>query len=331
MKEKCCVNVNPTYSPSGDSKGEIQSTTVGGAKFANFSFSAGFENDAKKDCCCKCCEFRQYIMWVPANGTNTNRIPHFPSGSMPNVYYEDRDQNNKRYGHRSGNNSDPQDFDQYLDENGNRDQAEGCAYQGSDTPQIPATNRSWSKWVFYQFIVDVCNGEKKVAEGDTINIIFLIIVTMSLGFSNFSWAQSQYNDGPLLRILSANEDGLVEFEAINFTIDQSILLAPNNSWGDQCYFLIIEDKNKMQSIIRVPEQVYTRNGPSIWNLKKGKPQKMKIDFGKKVGRQISKSTNITIVYNVSKNILSDSSLNNVKYLQLQIPGKKFILRADKKT
>lgn len=153
---------------------------------------------------------------------------------------------------------------------------------------------------------------------------------MSLGFSNFSWAQSQYNDGPLLRILSANEDGLVEFEAINFTIDQSILLAPNNSWGDQCYFLIIEDKNKMQSIIRVPEQIYTRNGPSIWNLKKGKPQKMKIDFGKQIGRQISKSTNITIVYNVSKNILSDISLNNVKYLQLQIPGEKFILRADKK-
>lgn len=120
-----------------------------------FCWKAKFENDATHDP--KCCEVRQLISW------NMEQAPHRgfqPPRDQPNQWYEDRDQNNKRYGRRNGPYSDLHPgFDWYS----------GNGYSGNDTP------RGFNHGDILRFrliVVDVCNGGKTIYTSNTLNVNF---------------------------------------------------------------------------------------------------------------------------------------------------------------
>ena len=133
-----------------------------------------------------------------------------------------------------------------------------------------------------------------------------------------------HSDGVVLGFRSVNEHGMVEFDAVNSGKKKVSLLAPNNSWGDQCYFLLLEDGSKRQVMVPVPMQSYTRNGLSILNLEKGEVKRLRINFGKHLVHQIKNSISVSIVYHVPESVLSDARVNDVKDLLRQIPGEKLL-------
>jgi hypothetical protein len=162
-KKQGKLKSGPTYNPSG----AITPTTSGDRKSASFDFTAEFENDPSNGIYASCCEVRQYIKW--RNTTPPNHAGFQPASSYAaDTWYEDRDANNKRYGHRSGPYSDPQDFDQYLNAEGNRDQANGAIYRGNDNPRV-AKSRT-GQWDFKVSVVDTANGDKELGTPSTITI-----------------------------------------------------------------------------------------------------------------------------------------------------------------
>ena len=98
-------------------------------------------------------------------------IPHagFAAGTAADTWLEDRDAANNRYGHRTGPRSDPQNFDQYIDTNGRRNQAFGHIYRGSDTPGGPAGILAGS-WRFRLSVIDVCNGGTEIGGRDFVRV-----------------------------------------------------------------------------------------------------------------------------------------------------------------
>ncbi len=144
----------PTYTPNGT----IAARASGGMKTATFRMAAEFDHDPASGIYASCCEVRQYIKWS-AGETSPNHAGFRPaSGFSPDTWYEDRDGSDKRYGHRSGAQSDPQSFDQYLDSSGTRDQANGTRYVGSDSPR--GNNSRTGLWYFRMDVIDVCNGNR---------------------------------------------------------------------------------------------------------------------------------------------------------------------------
>ncbi len=144
-QKKCGIKKAPEYGVSG--------SVPGGTTFA---WGAEFLNDATHDP--KCCEVRQLISWNNA----LNGVPHegFPGGLQAGGWYEDRDQNNKRYGRRTGPYSDPiPGIDEYH----------GDGYNGKDQPSgfPPGVTLR-----FRLIVVDKCSGGETIYTSKTINVNF---------------------------------------------------------------------------------------------------------------------------------------------------------------
>jgi len=97
--------------------------------------------------------------------------PHsgFPTSTPADIWIEDRDTADKRYGHRSGPHSAPiaSGGDEYTT-NGVRNQAFGDTYNGSDSPFGPLTDVG--KWFFRLDVIDRCNSDSVKASSPVITL-----------------------------------------------------------------------------------------------------------------------------------------------------------------
>jgi RHS repeat-associated protein len=141
--KSCGLAVAPEYSVSG--------TVPEGTAF---SWHAVFLNDATHDPAC--CEVRQYIAW------NHGGAPHsaFPPDSLPNHWYEDRTDKDKRYGRRTGSSAfSLPTVNSYK----------GNEYDGWDRPA------GWDPGDVLGYrlkVKDVCNGGKDIYTSRTIHVAF---------------------------------------------------------------------------------------------------------------------------------------------------------------
>jgi hypothetical protein len=159
---ECRVLSGPTYSPSGT----VSVTNSGGRKRAPFSFTAAFTPRRPGTFA-----LRQYIKWDQAFQTWRGGPPHsgFSSSSTSDTWYEDRDVNDKRYGHRSGTHSDPigGGGDEYT-LGGTQDQINGDTYNGRDTPGGPTAMTG--QFTFQLKVVDTANGDAEKASSPEIKV-----------------------------------------------------------------------------------------------------------------------------------------------------------------
>jgi len=153
---------------------------LNGDRRAKFELSAKFRDDPGSGAECRCCEIRQYIKWTQEFlDTNGDPPRGFPRSSGPDTWHEDRDGQDKRYGHRAGRHSacglpreekkrDNLRIDDYFDEDPANPGAlvkvncpSGCVYFGNDAPggPIEAVKKVRGKMEFYLEVVDVCNPE----------------------------------------------------------------------------------------------------------------------------------------------------------------------------
>jgi outer membrane protein OmpA-like peptidoglycan-associated protein len=163
------LKTGPTYTPNGN----IPVTKTAASKNAPFKMTAEFEDDPANGILASCGEIRQYIKWSN-NNVDPARFGHegFLSDKtyIPDTWYEDRHQENFRYGHRRG----PHFFNggvgnQYLDAKGKvQDFLNGPLFQGRDNPSIGGPAAFITSWVgTYEFkltAIDVCNGNKVLGE-----------------------------------------------------------------------------------------------------------------------------------------------------------------------
>lgn len=162
-KKKCGVKVGPEYYVTGmDSSGIGGKVFVGGGSLpggTTFRWHAEFLNDAKHDP--KCCEVRQLISWnQPPWGPNT--VPHegFPPGIVPGTWIEDRNQEHRRYGRRTGH---------YSQLSPNVNWYHGNGYDAWDRPY------GFDPGFVLKFrliVVDVCQGGKTVYTSKTLTVNF---------------------------------------------------------------------------------------------------------------------------------------------------------------
>jgi RHS repeat-associated protein len=143
-QKSCGLKKAPEYGPVGHT-----------AHGFHFAWGAEFLNDATHDP--KCCEVRQLISWNPGPRPHPGFYPPF---DQPNHWYEDRDENDNRYGRRTGIYSDPEPFDNYH----------GNGYTGSDDPGGDYPSGQTLK--FRLIVVDVCNGGKTIYTSKTISVTF---------------------------------------------------------------------------------------------------------------------------------------------------------------
>ena len=166
---QCLVTSGPTYSPTGT----IPVTTSGNRKRAPFSFAAAFGTQfvTLPMTVPSCCEVHQYIKWDQAFQTWKGGPPHsgFSSSASAGTWYEDRDANDKRYGHRSGPYSDPiaNGGDEYTTA-GVQDQANGDTYAGRDSPYGPLSMAG--KFDFFLKVVDACNHDSEKTRSGVITV-----------------------------------------------------------------------------------------------------------------------------------------------------------------
>ncbi|MEJ6645331.1 MAG: RHS repeat-associated core domain-containing protein [Akkermansiaceae bacterium] len=132
----------------------------GGLRGRRIDFGAIFTDNRSDGCCCECCEVRWNIKWenLAFNGHDIARPPHFPESSKEGFYYEDRDGDDRRYGHKSGKN----------EEQNNGYSEDECSYKSHDTP---SASKGWSgSFSFRLEVIDVCNGGGLVGRGNNIKI-----------------------------------------------------------------------------------------------------------------------------------------------------------------
>ena len=160
---KAKLKSGPKYTPNGKQK----STNTPTKKSFAFALDAEFENDPANGIHASCGETRQYIKWDnnavhPANFGHKKFQPiaSFP----PGVWHEDRDDVDKRYGHRTGTHAECISVNHYEDSKANFDCANGPIYKGSDTPFVQGSTgfiSSWKGiWDFKLEAIDSCNGSK---------------------------------------------------------------------------------------------------------------------------------------------------------------------------
>jgi hypothetical protein len=155
----CEVLNGPSYNASGN----VTVNNSGGRKSAPFKFWANFD-PAPPGSAPRCCEVHQFIKWDKKFADANGGPPHsgFESSIGPDTWVEDRDANNKRYGHRSDSFSDPIGGcgDEYQSA-GTRDQANGAFYCGRDNPSGPTSLTG--QWQFQLKAVDSCTGADKAS------------------------------------------------------------------------------------------------------------------------------------------------------------------------
>ena len=155
--QKHCSFVNgPAYSTSGP----IQATDNGTTKTAHLDFSAKFGNNAKSGEEPGCCEVHQFLNYDQRFAASNGGPPHSGfQGTQPNTNNEDRDENDKRYGHRNDSHSDLRPGDLYTT-NGKKDDLHGIEYSGRDYPSMPSSLTG--TFTFHLEGVDTCNGNAVV-------------------------------------------------------------------------------------------------------------------------------------------------------------------------
>jgi hypothetical protein len=167
------LQTGPTYTPNG----AVAPNTAGGHKDAGpWVFDAVFKHDPANGIFAGCGEVHQDIKWDAAAeasfvATQGTHVPHggFPAGHPANVWIEDRDDGDMRYGRRAGANSDPGVGDHYTDAAGNEDQPHGATYHGRDHPNgWPAALAG--RWTFMALAFDMCNRGVQVGNADFITI-----------------------------------------------------------------------------------------------------------------------------------------------------------------
>jgi hypothetical protein len=165
---RCAPNTGPAYVPAGPAV--LWTPGRGGTKSAPFAFGATFKTGAQSTGAkSSCCEVRQYIMWDNAFALRAGGPPHAGfAGLAAGVWHEDRDEHDKRYGHRSGAHSDPGQGDQYYDSAGKVNQARGSVYAGQDRPTGLAGDTG--TWSFKLATIDTCNGDAQRAVSPVITI-----------------------------------------------------------------------------------------------------------------------------------------------------------------
>jgi hypothetical protein len=100
-----------------------------------------------------------------------NPVPHagFPAGHPANVWIEDRDAADTRYGRRSGPHSGPvAGGDEYTNAAAVQDMTHGATYHGTDNPDVPAALTG--RWTFMVLAFDMCNHGVQVGSADFITI-----------------------------------------------------------------------------------------------------------------------------------------------------------------
>jgi hypothetical protein len=167
VRSTCKVASGPTYTPSGT----LTPTISGGRKSFPFSMAATFATLAPTAVFPACCEVHQFIKWDARYVASKGGPPHggFPSSAQADTWIEDRDANDKRYGHRSDSHSDPieKGGDEYTT-GGVRDQVHGDTYAGKDGPSSAA-----SRVGTFQFrldVVDTCNSNATKASSSIITL-----------------------------------------------------------------------------------------------------------------------------------------------------------------
>ena len=162
---RCVLKSGPTYTPNGTVPAP---PSVGGAlRRVRFDMASEFEDDPARGIHASCCEVRQFILWT--EDPPPNHAGFRPAASFDNnVWYEDRDGADTRYGHRAGVHSAPANFDQYLDGAGNRDQANGHIYSGFDIPGGAPTRTG--EWQFIIKVIDTCNGDRDAGAVDYVAV-----------------------------------------------------------------------------------------------------------------------------------------------------------------
>jgi hypothetical protein len=163
----CHVKTGPTYTPDGT----IAVTPLAnGRKQASFSMDATFDADPATGVRPGCCEVHQFIKWDQAFQTWRGGPPHagFPATATFDTWYEDRDSNGKRYGHRTDAFSDPIAGcgDEYKT-GANQDQLNGNHYCGKDSPGGPPAMTG--TFQFQLKVIDICTGQE-VGSGPVITV-----------------------------------------------------------------------------------------------------------------------------------------------------------------
>lgn len=161
----------PRYTPNGS----LTPTVAGDRKNVPFDFDAVFDSDPANGVFPGCGEVHQDIKWDAAAATSGNTIFHLtvPHGGFPathpaNVWIEDRDTADTRYGRRSGAHSAPSTGDQYTNAAGDQDEARGATYHGEDQPDVPAAMTG--RWTFMVLAFDMCNQGTQIGSADFIVI-----------------------------------------------------------------------------------------------------------------------------------------------------------------
>jgi hypothetical protein len=164
----------PRYTP----RGTIAPVIAGGLKSAGpWDMDAQFRIDNANGIFAGCGEIHQDIKWDAAAAASFTAlfgtdVPHggFPAGHPSNVWIEDRDQANTRYGRRRGPMSAPvAGSDEYTNAAGVQDMLHGAIYHGNDNPS------NWpvalaGRWTFMLLAFDMCNGGVQVGNADFIRI-----------------------------------------------------------------------------------------------------------------------------------------------------------------
>jgi hypothetical protein len=159
--QKAKLKSGPTYTPNGKQK----STNTATKKSFSFTMSAEFENDPSKNISASCGQVRQYLKWDnnAVHPANFGHKKFQPIASFPAAtWHEDRDDIDKRYGHRTGPHSECIPVNHYEDSAAKNDCANGPIYKGLDAPYVQGSNAfisSWKGiWDFKLEAIDSCNG-----------------------------------------------------------------------------------------------------------------------------------------------------------------------------
>jgi len=163
----------PRYTPHGS----LTPTAAGGQKSVSFDFEGVFDSNPAAGVFPGCGEIHQDVKWNKAAAASLkaitgNPVPHagFPAGHPANVWIEDRDTADTRYGRRSGPQSAPVGGggDEYTNAAGVQDEAHGANYHGHDGPGGPAALAG--RWTFMVLAFDMCNHGVQVGNADFITI-----------------------------------------------------------------------------------------------------------------------------------------------------------------